>query len=378
MNMHKRQIFTILGSIVLVVAAAIGGVILAKHIDEANNPPVVDTPIVTQSALACIEKLPLNQKIGQKIMAAGYSDLLASSQPVFVQNGIGGVILMDEASKAAIDSFKQGFVITPTIAVDQEGGTVQRYKSEGIVPGASDIAANSSADEAYQTYLTDAQFLSSIGISVNFAPVVDVISTVPSPLPGRMYSSNPAIVTEYATQFIKASQKASITPVVKHFPGLGSASGNTDNESATTDSWNALQTRDVLPYKQLAQYKPDAMVSNAIVPELTDGQPAIWSTTAVTALRNYGYQDSVVYTDSLTAEAIPGTIEDAAIKAWQADVDIALIVQKRNDTAGLSTLFQAIITRANAAIQNNELSEQKIDESVLRILQRKGTNPCTL
>jgi len=379
--MHKRRILVIISSIVLVLVAGIGGLVVARYIDTSNNPPGATTSNnipSTQTALSCVDALPLNTKIGQKIMAAGYSNLLASSQPVFMQNGIGGVILMDEASKESLTAFKQGFVIAPTIAVDQEGGTVQRYKSEGVVSGATEIAANVSDTEAYQQYLTDATFLKSVGIDVNFAPVVDVISKNPSPLPGRMYSSNPAIVTEYATQAIKASQKAGVAPVVKHFPGLGSASGNTDDESATTDSWNRLQTRDVLPYRSLAQFKVDAMVSNAIIPDLTDGQPAIWSPAAVAALRGIGYQDAVIYTDSLTAKAIPGTIEDAAIKAWQADVDVALIVQKREDTAGLMTSFQAILTRATAAVENNELSEQKLSASVLRILQRKGINPCSI
>jgi len=379
--MHKRRILITFSSIILVLLAAVGGIAIAKYLDTSNTSPAKDTSNNTppsKTALSCVKALPFATKIGQKIMAAGYSDQLASSQSTFVQSNIGGVILMNETSKTSIDSFKQGFLIAPTIAVDQEGGTVQRFKTEGILPGATEIATNFSAEQAYQKYLTDAQFLSSMGISVNFAPVVDVVSAEPSPLPGRMYSSNPATVTEYATQFIKASQKAAITPVVKHFPGLGSATGNTDNESATTDSWSTLQTRDTLPYKQLAQFKADAMVSNAIVPGLTDGQPAIWSAAAVTALRSYGYQDSVVYTDSLTAEAIPGTIEDAAIKSWQADVDVALIVQKRNETASLASLFQAILARATTATQNKELSDQKISESVLRILQRKGINPCSL
>lgn len=383
--MHKRRAYVVGMSIIVVIIA----VVLAytfiwrqqpgQSHSNIPTPPPNNTPIApVKTALSCTEKLPLSIQIGQKIMGAGYSDLLVSTKSAFVSNAIGGVILMNETSAQDIQSFAQGFAITPTIAVDQEGGTVQRYKSEGAVAGAAEMAADYTTDQAYQAYLRDATYLKSVGITVNFAPVLGVISTAPSPLPDRMYSSDPAVVTQYASTLIKASQQVGITPVVKHFPGLGSASGNTDLGSATTDPLSILKTRDLLPFQQLANLKSDAMVSNAIVPGLTNGQPAIWSPDAITLLRGYGYQDAVVYTDSLTAQAIPGTIEDAAVKAWQAGIDIALVVQTHENTATLVSLFEAMQVRAAAAVKSGELKAADISKSVLRILQRKHIDPCSL
>lgn len=371
----------IIGAVILIVLAAIGGAFAAKLITDqqhAVNPPNVVPVTPVKTALECVQDLPTNVQLGQKIMAAGYVDQLATSQPAFMQNGIGGVILMNEVPAQVVKDFGVGFTIAPTIAIDQEGGTVQRYTSEGRVPGAAEMASDDTPEQAYGQYLTDAQYLESVGLTTNFAPVIDVISRQSSPLPDRMYSSDPSVVVQYATQMIKASQKAGITPVIKHFPGLGSASGNTDDGSATTDPLSVLETRDLIPYQQLASLKPDAMVSNAIVPGLTDGQPAVWSSAAVALLRGYGYQDSVVYTDSLTAKAVPGTIEDAAVKSWQADVDVALIVQQHQDTATLSTLLQAILARGSAALQSGELDKDKLAQSVVRILQRKSINPCSI
>ncbi len=379
--MHKRRALIVIGAIILIVLAAVGGGFAAKLITErqhAAKPSDVVPVVPVKTALSCVEKLPASVLIGQKIMAAGYSDQLVSSKPAFTENGIGGIIIMDETPAETIADFIQGFTIAPTVAVDQEGGTVQRYTSEGRVPGAAEMAADYTPGQAYQRYLTDAQYLKTIGITTNFAPVIDVIGRQPSPLPDRMYSSEPSVVVQYATQMINASQKAGVTPVIKHFPGLGSASGNTDNGSATTDPLAVLQTRDLIPYQQLADLKPDAMVSNAIVPGLTDGQPAVWSAAAASLLRGYGYQNSVIYTDSLTAKAVPGSIEDAAVKAWQADVDIALIVQQHQDTTTLATLFQSIIARASAALQDGELNTQSFSESVVRILQRKSIDPCSI
>lgn len=378
---HRRRAWVVISCIALVLAVAIGVVwlLLATQknpTEQSTNTPQQAPP--TKTALQCAEALPDSLLIGQKIMIAVYDEQSKTIQPIVVSKNLNGVIVMNEMSAQAIASLSQGTAIPPTIAVDQEGGTVQRYKSEGAVPGAEDIANTLSPKEAYATYQKDAQFLKSQGITTNFAPVVDVMSTVPSPLPGRMYSSNPATVTTYATQMIQASQQKGITPVIKHFPGLGSASGNTDYGPATTDSFATLKTRDMLPYESLASLQPDVMVSNAIVPGLTNGQPTIWSTDAIALLRSYGYEDAVVYTDSLTAKAIPGTLDQAALKAWRAGVDVAVIVQTKQQLNEINSDVATIITRATSALQSGQLDKKSVAQSVERILARKGINPCSL
>lgn len=381
--MHRKQRHTQLRIIlVLVFIAAIGGgIVLARQLSytvprPSSSPVTPSKP--TESAFTCTQKLPEAVKIGQKLMVAGYNELLPDETSALANNSVEGIILMDETSENAITTFKKAFSIAPLIAVDQEGGTVQRYTSEGVVPGATDMAALYSPDQAYTYYLNDDTYLQSLGITTNFSPVVDVMSASPSSLPGRMYSSDPSVVTSYATQSIKAASKAGITPVVKHFPGLGSTSQNTDFGSATTDPLVTLETRDVLPYQQLAQYHPDAMVSNAIVPGLTDGEPAVWSSAAVNLLRSYGYKNAVIYTDSLTAQAIPGELYAAVIKAWQAGIDVALVVQHRQDTTSFLSYLSTIVASAQAALDSGSLNQHDFDTSVMRILARKNINPCSL
>lgn len=192
-----------------------------------------------------------------------------------------------------------------------------------------------------------------------------------------MYSGQPQIVTTYATQSIRAAQTAGITPVIKHFPGIGSATGNSDHGSVTTDPLSVLQTRDLIPYKQLAAQKPDVMVSNAIVPDLTDGQPAIWSRAAVKLLRDLGYADAVVYSNSLTAKVIPGSLETASTKAWSTGIDIVVIVQDRDQLASLDSFLQAITTTATDDLQSGSLQRDDFNQSVGRILARKNVDPCS-
>jgi len=380
--MHKR-ILSIIIAVLIVAVAAGTTVALLHHKSSSNTATTPSTPDVVASdpsadGLKCVETLPANIKISQKLMVAGYSDLLATETPVFVATTIGGVIIMDQTPASAIKTIHDGVAITPSIAVDQEGGTVQRYTQEGVLPGAKDMATNYTTAQAYNLYLKDDTFLKTIGITTNFAPIVDVESQTHSPLPGRIYSSDPNTVVSYATQAIKASTQSDITPVIKHFPGLGSATGNTDFTTATTAPLSELQTRDLIPYTKLSALKPDVMVSNAIVPGLTDGNPAVWSPAALALLRSSGYQQSVVYTDSLTAAAIPGTLADASVKSWQAGIDVALIVQTRQNTPNLQNDLTAIIARATSALQSGELNSKELNASVARILARKGINPCDI
>lgn len=378
----KKQRVVLAGGVVALVCLAVGVWLIAdsrlfSDTTQPPEPPNTSRPPV-EDRLACARSLPSAVKIGQKIMVAGYSDQLVESAPVLAEAGVGGVILMDETPAEAIDTFRAAFTIPPTVGVDQEGGSVQRYESEGELPGAATMATSNSPEKAYELYLQDATYLKSFGITTNFAPVLDVASREPNPLPGRMYSSDPAIVTSYALAAIRAAQTVGITPVVKHFPGLGSATGNTDFGGATTDPLATLKTRDLVPYRNVALLKPDVMVSHAIVPDLTEGKPASVSKEALSLLRKYGYQNSVVYTDSLTAVAIAASPEDAAIEAWQAGVDVALFVQGRSTPADLSSYVQGIIDKAVESEKAGTLRSDELAASTLRILSRKGINPCQL
>lgn len=378
--MHSRK-FAVIGIILLVLAGGIASWLYAsgyfKPRAQQSALPATQNP-VREDRIACINALPMNVKIGQKLMVAGYSNQLSGDASVFNTSYIGGIIIMNQASSTQLATFRSIQLIAPFIATDQEGGSVQRYTQEGSLPGATDMASSFSPTQAYNQYLKDDQYLKNIGITTNFAPVVGVISASPSSLPGRMYSSSPSTVVTYAAEAIKASQAAGITPVIKHFPGLGSASGNTDLGSATTDPLAALRLRDIPPYAQLAKLSPDAMVSNAIVPDLTSGQPASWSPTAVALLRSEGYQQSVLYSDSLTAKAIPGQLNDAVIKAWQAGIDVALIVQTEDRNSELISYLHTIVISAAAALQSGELNNNEFTASINRILTRKQIDPCQL
>ncbi len=381
--MRPPRLKIVLISILIVGLITVGTVFALRLIepretsstDQPTQPP---SPAAAQSALVCTEKLSDDVLLGQRLMIAVYSAQLNAEQPIVAEYQLNGVILMDETDESAIASLSTNMLVKPTVGTYQEGGTVQRFKSEGTIPGAQDVASSMTASQAYSLYLNDSKYLRDLGLTTTFAPVVDVISRTPQPLPGRMYSSSPNSVSSYAGQYVLAQKEAGITPVITHFPGLGSATGNTDDGPATTDPLSVLKTRDLLPYQALASLGPDVMISNATVPELTDGQPAVWSSDAVKLLRSYGYENAVVYSDSLTAKAIPGTLQDAALKAWQAGIDVAMIVQTKDQTPDIASYADQIIAQAKTALENNSLERSSVVESVARILARKDIDPCTI
>jgi hypothetical protein len=98
----------------------------------------------------------------------------------------------------------------------------------------------------------------------------------------------------------------------------------------------------------------------------------------VSLLRSLGYEQAVIYTDSLTAQAVPGAIGDAVVKAWQAGIDVAVVVQTKDQTANLSQTVDEITTVARNTLSQGVLSKRQLVESNLRIFARKNINPCNL
>ena len=142
------------------------------------------------------------------------------------------------------------------IAVDQEGGRVQRLSSKNGFKNfdtAKKIAASYSSEEAYSTYLNMAKILKDYGINFNFAPCVDIDSAPPCSVIGgfeRSFSDNPQTVINYSKQFIDAHKKHNIITALKHFPGHGFA--QSDTHKGLTDTTDLANTDlELKPYKDL-------------------------------------------------------------------------------------------------------------------------------
>ena len=238
---------------------------------------------------------------------------------------IGGVILVGQWRPAEMRSttaqlHAAGCAIGRPllVLVDQEGGFARRLtwaqpdNSEGELGhlgiGETDLEARQAAVQLRQT-----------GIDVDLAPVTDTLGPRGF-LRGRSFGSDPALVGELAVTYVRALQRNGVAATAKHFPGLGSATQNTDDSVVTV--WKT----ELEPFIQAVNAGVKlVMVSSAAYPRLdTSGTPAMFSRPIVTTLlrQRMGFK-GVVVTDALDAPAAART-PDAPARALAAGVDLLL------------------------------------------------------
>ena len=221
-----------------------------------------------------------------------------------------------------------------------------------------------------------ARQLSNLGINWNLAPVVDVNVFPESPAIGyweRSFSDDPDAVAEHAAAFARAHHGEGVVSTLKHFPGHGSAVGDTHlGVTDVTDSF--IRDGELAPYRTLIDNGYDDVVMTAhVVNRHLDpsARPATLSRPIITELlRGELDFDGVILSDDMQMGAIleEYRLEAAAIEAIKAGVDVILIAnQNTYDIDHVRRIKAAIIE----AVEKGEISRQRIDESVERILALK-------
>jgi beta-N-acetylhexosaminidase len=327
--------------------------------------------------------MPVRDKLAQLLMVAVTN--AADLRRVVTTDHVGGIFI---ASWTDLSILRDGEVtaIAKTagplglaVSVDEEGGRVERLSSLiGSLQSARLLAQNKSPQDVYKLALDHGQKMRKLGITIDFAPVVDVTNAPDDTVIGdRSFSENPAVVTDYAGAYAKGLREAGVLPVLKHFPGHGRASGDSHTGGVVTPPLDELKSLDLGPYRTLVGQAPvGVMIGHMVVPGLTKGGPASLSPDAVNLLRTgtgYGGPpfDGPVFTDDLsTMKAITDiyNVPDAVLKALQAGSDTALWVT--------NTEVSAVLDRLVAAVTNHDLNIDNINESVRRMAKVKGMNRC--
>ncbi len=337
------------------------------------------------SSLDCVAQLPLETRLGQVLMVFAYGDSLDPVVESARRWELGGAILMrwpDGADPARLADLTGAGSIPLHLAVDEEGGDVQRLRSFGRLASQREVAATMGVDEAEAMIVAHAAELAQFGITMVFAPVADVSpepgpDSAPDTMRSRAFSADPDIVAEYTEAYVRGWSSAGIIAVLKHFPGHGSAAADTHEAAASTPPLSELMVRDLIPYRRLGQREQiGVMTGHLDVPGLTDdeGLPASLSMAAVTGLLRdeLGFQDALVITDALNMRAITDRFStaQAALFALNAGSDIVLYATV-DET-------EAIVSRLQDALASGELAPDRLDESVDRVLRSKGIDPCSL
>jgi len=263
------------------------------------------------------------------------------------------------------------------VSVDEEGGRVSRLSSViGSQPAPRVLAQTSTPEDVYAIALDRGRQMRSLGITIDFAPVVDVTDAPNSTVIGdRSFGSDPTQVTDYAGAYARGLRDAGVLPVLKHFPGHGYASGDSHEGGVVTPPLAELQANDLVPYRTLTAAAPvGVMVGHMQVPGLTGSEPASLSPAAYALLRSGDYGgppfNGPVFTDDLSSmRAITDRfgVADAVLRSLQAGADVALWV-----TTGE---VPAVLDRLEKAVAAGELTMSGVDAAVNRIAAVKGPSP---
>ncbi|HLY95032.1 MAG TPA: glycoside hydrolase family 3 N-terminal domain-containing protein [Gaiellaceae bacterium] len=233
------------------------------------------------------------------------------------------------------------------VGVDQEGGTVRRFR--WAAPSASAAGMVDASAEGAAT----ARALRSVGVGIDFAPVADVVATPASFLGTRSFGGDPAFVSSRVAAFVTGLQHAGVAATAKHFPGLGSATVSTDDRRVMIGRSAAFLTARLAPFRAaIAAGVQVVMVSSASYPAFDpSGTPALFSRPIVTGLLRgtLGF-DGVVVTDAIDAPA-PAATPHAAARAIAAGVDLLLYTTTRASERGYVGLLQDAATSATLRAQ---------------------------
>ncbi len=264
--------------------------------------------------------------------------------------------------------------VTPFLAVDEEGGSVVRIADNETfdVPDVGDASALGSAGDpaaAKQAAQAIADYLKPLGFNLDFAPVADVVDPSRSDTMGlRSFSSDATVAAGMVRAEVEGFEAAGLLCCAKHFPGIGSAAGDSHDGSITIEKTvEELEEVDFVPFKAAIEAGvPLIMVGHLNLPNVIgDETPASLSTKVVQDLLRdkLGYT-GIVVTDSLAMGAITDRYSsaEAAVAALQAGCDIPLMPED------FSAAYQGVLD----AVAAGDLTEERIDESVTRILAAKA------
>ena len=363
----------------LVVSAALAGAMLPSAFSEE----------ATDAVEAKLTTMTLREKVGQlfwvrpetldfslnpekktltQTMRQNLEQYPVGSIAVFKKN------IQDENQLSSlIADFQSASKIPMIVAVDEEGGAVARLANHEAFSlpkytSTRDIGKTGDPERARQMGRTIGGYLRFYGFNLNFAPVADVDSNPANPVIGRRaYSTDAQQTAQMAAAAVEGFHEAGMLCTVKHFPGHGDTGQDSHYGTATSyKTWEEMKAMEMLPFEAgIAAGADVVMTAHITTPNATtDGLPASLSYTMITErLRGeLGFQ-GVIVTDALEMNAIKNhfTPAESAVAALRAGVDVLLM------PSDLRAAFDGVVQ----AVEDGTLSEERLNESVRRILTLK-------
>ena len=364
-----------------------------------------DNPVVpTDEVEAQLQKMTLREKVGQlfyvrpecldttihfnqpnsvdgstdDIRAIKLQAVNETMRGVNEKYPVGGVILYahnieDEAQLTAFVSQIRTLSGSPLLCIDEEGGRVARIANNGNFAvekfeSMAAIGATGDAQNAYHCGNTIGTYLHRYGFDIDFAPVADVNTNPENIVIGaRAFSDDPQVAAPMVTNYLQGLKDAGVTGCIKHFPGHGDTKADTHYGYAQSlKTWNEMLNCEMITFKVGIQWGTQLiMTAHIAAPNVTGADvPATMSPIILqNKLRGeLGYQNLII-TDAMEMGAITQQYSNAvaAVGTLQAGADIVLGPQNFVEA------FDAVVK----AVDDGVLTEQRIDQSVRRILKLK-------
>ena len=331
----------------------------------------------------------IEMRIGQMLLVgleglAPDQGTVPRTRELIATGQLGGVLLLRrnmgdrDQTRALIAYLKpDGAALPPFIAIDQEGGRVQRLSREqGVVPIPSAArVGRMPAAQASSTYRLMARELAGFGVNVNFGPVVDLAIDPDNPVIARLersYGRDPSLVSDAASAFIDAHRAHGIVTAIKHFPGHGSSSA--DSHLGFTDVTRTWSEVELKPFRTLAPRADMVMTSHVYHTEYAgEGDyPASLSDVAVDWLlrSDIGY-DGVIVTDDLNMGAITDSysFEETVLRGVLAGNDVIMFSTPLHEGEHVAIAARDVLCRA---IARGDLDYARIERSYERVRDLKA------
>jgi len=302
-----------------------------------------------------------------------------------IRRGWAGGVMFHGRNIGSRDDFRglvdlfEGTGRRPLLAVDQEGGDVQRLgpnQDFTRFPRARDVASSRTLEEATALYAAAGAELRDIGVNFNLAPVAD-LDDPENPIIGRYgraFSADPAIAAQYAAAAIAGFASSGILTAVKHFPGHGHSLG--DTHEGFVDITDTFQLAELLPFRELAASgSASAIMVGHLAHRYFGYAPASLSPLAIDGILRgvLGYQGAVI-TDDLDMDAIRNlmSLEDAVIASVAAGNDLVIVSNSVDNDPDLAR--KAVSWLVRAAV-DGRLPRGRITESAERVRRTKAMLP---
>lgn len=332
--------------------------------------------ILTELSLSKAEKtlnrLTLGRKVGQMLLIGfegkkitqEIKELITSLHP-------GGVLLLgrnienQEQLQNLIQSLQEISIedtgLPLFIAIDQEGEPMCRIEFAKEKTSQSEIR---NIEQAFNVGFNRGKELQELGINLNLAPVLD--TTQPDDfLFERSFQRNSQLTGELAKALISGQKKAGILTAIKHFPGYGGISFNPERAELPV----LLKIPEISQFKKALEAKPEMiMTANVIYREIDKDFPFTLSFKGINFLKEELKSDFLTISDDLSSPVLKKkfSLERTVVSAVKAGINI-LIIAGFDDSGDPALAFDAIFL----AVENNEISEDKINESILRVIKLK-------